>query len=286
MWKALLAALAALIPASEACAQPPVWVVRHADSELVLFGSVHILPPGLDWTPPVLNRALRSADDVWFELPIDPATEAQTTQLAAQHGILPAGKSLSALLDPDSAARLVRMADRYGVSMAVLDRLEPWFAEVVLAGALYKASGGDAATGVEKTLSAAAPPNAVRRAFETPAEQIALFDQAPLAEQAASLKETLREMEDKPDQYNQLIAAWMTGDMAALDREALEPLRKATPALFQRLVTARNARWVAMLRARLAGKGKTVVIVGVGHLIGPDGVPARLRALGYSVSGP
>jgi uncharacterized protein len=28
------------------------------------------------------------------------------------------------------------------------------------------------------------------------------------------------------------------------------------------------------------------VIVGVGHLIGPDGVPARLRALGYSVTGP
>jgi uncharacterized protein YbaP (TraB family) len=28
------------------------------------------------------------------------------------------------------------------------------------------------------------------------------------------------------------------------------------------------------------------VVVGVGHLIGPDGVPARLRALGYSVTGP
>jgi hypothetical protein len=25
-----------------------------------------------------------------------------------------------------------------------------------------------------------------------------------------------------------------------------------------------------------------VVVVGVGHLIGPDGLPARLRALGYS----
>ena len=32
--------------------------------------------------------------------------------------------------------------------------------------------------------------------------------------------------------------------------------------------------------------GHTVVIVGIGHLIGPDGGPARLRALGYSVTGP
>jgi hypothetical protein len=36
----------------------------------------------------------------------------------------------------------------------------------------------------------------------------------------------------------------------------------------------------------MKGHGRTVVVVGVGHLIGPDGVPARLRALGYSVTGP
>jgi uncharacterized protein YbaP (TraB family) len=36
----------------------------------------------------------------------------------------------------------------------------------------------------------------------------------------------------------------------------------------------------------MKGHGRTVVVVGVGHLIGPGGVPARLRALGYSVTGP
>jgi uncharacterized protein YbaP (TraB family) len=41
-----------------------------------------------------------------------------------------------------------------------------------------------------------------------------------------------------------------------------------------------------VLDARLKGHGHTVVVVGIGHLIGPDGVPARLRALGYSVTGP
>jgi uncharacterized protein YbaP (TraB family) len=40
------------------------------------------------------------------------------------------------------------------------------------------------------------------------------------------------------------------------------------------------------LDQRLKGKGRTVVVVGVGHLVGADGLPARLRALGYSVTGP
>ena len=32
--------------------------------------------------------------------------------------------------------------------------------------------------------------------------------------------------------------------------------------------------------------GRTVMVVGAGHLAGPDGVPAQLRALGFKVEGP
>jgi uncharacterized protein YbaP (TraB family) len=51
-------------------------------------------------------------------------------------------------------------------------------------------------------------------------------------------------------------------------------------------VVDRNARWMTPLRARMAGSGRTVVVVGVGHLVGSEGLPARFRALGYSVEGP
>ena len=71
-----------------------------------------------------------------------------------------------------------------------------------------------------------------------------------------------------------------------LDEDALGPLRKAAPGLYARLVTERNERWIAELKTRMDGSGSTVVVVGVGHLVGEDGLPARLRALGYSVEGP
>ena len=131
-----------------------------------------------------------------------------------------------------------------------------------------------------------ATPKATRRAFETPAEQIALLSGGAMDEQIASLRETLHEMDEKPDEFQILVKAWTDGDLAALDREALEQIRKSTPGLFRRLVTDRNARWTKVLDTRLKGRGRTVVVVGIGHLLGPDGVPARLRALGYSVTGP
>lgn len=276
--------VSACAPAAEA--KPPIWVIRDADSEMVLFGSVHVLPPGLDWRPAKLDSAIPAADDIWFELPIDPASESEVAGIAASRGVLPDGQSLSAMLSADGQARMKRIIAKYNLSPALIDRLEPWFAEVALATAQFRYAGADANSGVEKALSTTAPAHVKREAFETPAQQIALFDGAPMAEQLASLEQSLKDLETNPDAYDDLVRAWMDGDLDALDKDALEPLRKAAPALYARLVTQRNAAWVKTLETRMAGSGKTVVVVGVGHLVGRDGVPARLRALGYSVEGP
>jgi uncharacterized protein YbaP (TraB family) len=282
----LAAALAALAFAGAAAAGPPVWVVRDGDSELVLFGSMHVLPQGLDWEPPALAQALKDADDLWFELPIDPASEAETSRLANANGVLAPEESLFRMLGPADSARLQKLCAAYDVSPVLLDRLKPWLAEIALAAGAYKKEGADAATGVEQLVAGLAPPGAQRRAFETPAEQIGLLSGGALDEQLASLRETMDEMESEPDQYRALVKAWVDGDIATLDREALAPMRNTLPGLFRRMVADRNARWTKVLDARLKGHGRTVVVVGVGHLLGPGGLPDRLRALGYSVTGP
>ncbi len=285
-WKTFAGACMALAFAGAAAAEPPVWVVKDKDSEIVLFGSIHVLPPGLAWTPAALERALKAADDVWFELPIDAQSEADTAKLATQAGVLPPDGSLFRLLSPEDSALMSKVAAAYDVSPVLVDRLQPWLAEIALSGGAYRRVGADASSGVEKTISAMASPRAKREAFETPAEQIGLLSSGTMAEQIVSLHETLQEMDEKPDEYQTLLKAWMNADMATLDAEAIKPLRDGSPALFRRLVLDRNARWTQILDARMKGHGRTVVIVGIGHLIGPDGVPARLRALGYSVTGP
>ena len=156
---------------------------------------------------------------------------------------------------------------------------------IALAGAIYRRAGASSEGGVEAVISAAVPPNVSRKAFETPDQQLSLFDGSTMADQIASLRETMDEIETQPDTFQDLVRAWSLGDTKGLERETAA-LRRASPALYRRLVSERNAAWVTTLAERLQGRGRTVVIVGVGHLIGHDGVPARLRALGYSVSGP
>lgn len=269
-----------------AAAQPPVWTIRDKDSTIVLFGSVHVLPPGLDWEPPALKQAVDHADDLWFEIPFDEAAQLATGRLAIQHGMLPDDQTLTALMTPAGRQRLERLAPKLGVSIASLERLQPWLAEVVISVSAFRQDGGEEDQGVERRLSAEAPATAARRAFETPEQQIGFFADAPLNEQAASLEETLREIEEEPDDYKELVAAWMAGDVAGLDAKALQPMLKATPQLYQVLITQRNAAWLKIIKERLAGSGKTVMVVGIGHLVGPGGLPAQLRAQGIRVDGP
>lgn len=281
----LLATILCLAPAV-ASARPPVWVAHNGESTIVMFGSVHLLPPGADWRPEALTAALGQADDVWFEAPMDPAGLSEATHEALAHAFLPEGKTLSALLSPVGRRRLALEAKSFGIPAAQLDRLQPWYAELMIQEALFEQMGIKASEGVEEQLWAGLSPTAKRVTLETPAQQIGFFAGAPLNEQVASLEQTLKDAPHARRDYDELLRAWLNADVRVLEKQVVAPLRKSAPGLYARVVTQRNARWVQAIDQRLKGKGETVIVVGMGHLIGPDGVPARLRAQGYQVDGP
>ena len=284
--KRLAALLFMLAWAGPAAALPPVWIVRDADSELVLFGSIHILPPGLEWRPPALKAAFEKADDLWLEVPSDPASQQQAAALVAPLTYLPPGQTLDGKLSPAGRKRLAAAAWDLSLSLPQLQTLRPWMAEIVISAAQAAKAGASGAGGAEQALVNDPNRPAKVEALESLAQQAALFAAAPEKEQIASLELSLRDVAKDPKGYDRLVAAWMAADLKTLDREAVAPLRRAQPAAYKRMVTDRNAAWIVKLRQRLSGSGRTVVVVGAGHLIGPQGLPARLRALGYRVEGP
>ena len=283
---AAAAAMAVLLAPAAALALPPVWVVRDGDSAIVMFGSVHLLPPRVDWRPDALKQALAVADDVWFEAPMDAAGLSSATQAALAHAFLPEGQSLQTMLSPAGRARLARTAALIGVPVAQLDRLQPWYAELAIQSALFEKVGASGSDGVEQQLWAGLSPAARRVTLESPQQQVGFFADAPVNEQLASLEQTLKDAPHAKQDYDDLLKAWLGGDVRTLDRQVVEPLKRSSPGLYARVVTQRNARWVQAIDERLKGSGRTVIVVGMGHLIGKDGLPAQLRAQGYQVDGP
>jgi len=287
-WIAVLVLAAGLLlgpAAGPALAQPSVWVVHGEHCTITLFGSIHVLPQGLDWEPAALAEALTQADELWFEIPVGQRSEAQAAAEAQARGFLPEGKTLSALLPADDIRRLADFADQHRLSMAKLDRMRPWFVDLLVSSFSYMQDGAGQQDGVEAQLAQAAP-QAARRAFETAAQQVEMVSGAPQDAQIASLESSLREADSDPDEYRRMLDAWLKGDGQEIYQHDVLTLRKDAPDLFRILITERNAAWTRVLAGRLGGTGHVVVVVGAAHLLGPDGLPARLRALGFQVDGP
>ena len=53
-------------------ADPAMWEARDADSRIVLFGSVHMLPRALEWRTPALDAAMARSEHVYFETDVGP----------------------------------------------------------------------------------------------------------------------------------------------------------------------------------------------------------------------
>src|SRR5262245_45248443 len=47
----------------------PMWVITDKDSTIYLTGTVHALPPELNWKSEKLLKAVEKADEMWLEVP-------------------------------------------------------------------------------------------------------------------------------------------------------------------------------------------------------------------------
>ena len=272
--------------AAPASAKPPVWIIRSQGATIVLFGSIHLLPAGLDWRPEALDDALANADELWTELPITAKAGEEASAVSLSRGALPKDKRLSAMLSEGDTARLMQAAVTLHCTPEAIDRMQPWMAELTLSVAEDARSGADASSGVEDQIEAQTGPAVARRSFETAAQQIEFLAGAPLKDQVASLNWTVGEIVGDPGSYRRVVDEWMDADLLGLKHDANDPLERVSPRLYQRLIVKRNHAWADELASRLKKPGKVVVVVGIGHLIGPDGLPALLRARGFDVEGP
>ncbi|WP_315760479.1 TraB/GumN family protein [Sphingomonas sp. Y38-1Y] len=282
----LLAALALALagpaaPPPPVPADPPLWVVRDADTTIYLFGSVHWLKPDIGWFDDEVRRAFDAADTLVLETPPVEAAEAQRTQDAI--GKTASGPTLPDRLPAAYRPKLAAALAELGYPAGAFDRVKPWLAATTLSILPLKRRGYDAGAGVEAVLTAAA-----RRSdkpilgLEPRVQQLGYFDALPDAAQMAMLTRQLDNMDKTGDSTDAVLAAWTKGDAAALGRIVDADQRASSAAFGKAILSDRNRRWAAWIARRLEQPGTMFMAVGVGHLTGSDTVQRALSERGLA----
>ncbi|MBY0565581.1 MAG: TraB/GumN family protein [Hyphomonadaceae bacterium] len=286
---ALLAgfALAGCAPAPAAQDEPALWRIADADSEIWLFGSVHLLPPDLDWRGPRLDAAFAGADEFVTETDTSAAAVEAFAAFSARYGALPAGETLAAKLDAGEAEALVRHARNLGLPIAAIDRQRPWLTALQLSLAYAMRAGHRPEAGVEAVLIREARTRGMRLSFlESPEQQVRVLADLSEAEQLRFLRATLHDLERGSAAMAVLDRAWAEGDVAALEAALDAEWADAGPAIRDAILIERNRDWAGQIERRLAGSGRIFIAVGAAHLVGEDSVIDLLRERGVAVDGP
>jgi len=293
----LAGALAIVALAAGGCAPPPakplaasehgptLWRVEDANTRIWLLGTVHLLPPDLEWRRPVIAQALAEADVIYLETPVDAAGAAALAKAAAERRRLPPGARLDDLLAPQERGRLARLVARLRLDAESVQGLQPWAAALQLSLAHAMVRGQDPAAGVDQAVTEAARARGTPvRYFETAAQQVALLADLPRAAQVRFLAATLRQLEEEPNAKAELDRLWLEGAQGALAARLEADFAAAGPEVRQVLLTGRNARWAADIAEILRQEeGEVLVAVGAAHFVGEDSLLRLLEAQGLDV---
>src|SRR3546814_6998837 len=73
-------AKAAAAPVAVTDADPALWVVKDEDTTIYLFGTVHVLKPGLGWFDEAVKTAFDASDQLMLEL-VMPEDQAEVAKV-------------------------------------------------------------------------------------------------------------------------------------------------------------------------------------------------------------
>jgi uncharacterized protein len=256
-------------------ADPALWVVRDEDTTIYLFGTIHVLKPGLSWFDEAVRSAFDASDEVVLEMVMPDPRAMQG--LIQRLGITTGGPALPDKLTPPRREAYLKALSALGLPANVFDRTKPWFASTNLSLMPLIKLGYDPAQGSEAQITEAA--KAAKKqlvGLETAEQQLGYFESLSDGAQIALLNSTVEELPRIEPLIENMVGAWAAGEpdkLAAIMNEGLTD----TPEVAKVLLTDRNQRWADWIDARMDKPGTVFLAVGAGHLAGPDSVIAGLE---------
>lgn len=268
--------------AAKATAQaqaPLMWVIKDADSTLYLLGSIHLIKPGTVWMDKRIETAFASSDELWLEI-ADLDDQTSAAGFFYKYGGDPERKLTEGMSEAE-IAQLEAVLKKYGLTLEAARNFKPWAIGLIISVKAMVAAGYDPALGVDQTLlGMARKATKPVKGFETIEEQMAMLGSmdGPMGRQY--LKDTLDQEHEGAALLDQMTEAWRKGDQTKLEALIVDELKTKMPSLYDVLLVKRNQNWAPKIAETLNGKGTSLIVVGAGHLIGPDSVQAQLAKRG------
>jgi len=251
---------------------------------LYLFGSIHFDLEGASPFPGPVEAAYARSDELVVEIDVSGAARAELSAEMDERGRFETPTKLADVLSAPTLERLEAYLEQRGLPFSFVEGMKPWYITNLLVVMELREGGYEAEHGVDLQF--------IRRSdgkplveIETASGQLELLDRLPLRIQEAMLSDALDQSREFDRATDQLIAAWRRGDERTLRELVFRPIGEGADfeGFYESIFFGRNEIMTRRL-AELARDGKTrFAVLGVGHMLGPRGIPTLLCDRGFEV---
>ena len=273
--------LACFSVAALAVDAPFLWRVQGGGAPHYIMGSVHVLPASAYPLPAALRQAYADTEELVLEA--DPA--ALSSDGAREHMLraATAGEGLGSEIDAELHEQVRARARALELPPEICDPFRAWFCALTLGLIEFQRAGMDPNLGLDQHFYRQAL--AARRPMswlETPQTQFELFIGMDAEMARQFLASSLEDFQRPELQPAALIQLWRRNDTQAMARFVTDTAREF-PGFHQRMMSQRNAAWAEKLAPRLQDARPLLIVVGAGHLVGPDNLLDTLSRRGLKV---
>lgn len=258
-------------------ADPALWVISDEDTTIYLFGTVHILKPGMTWFDEAVKDSFEASDELVVEMiKPDPAAMAK---VVGDLAIDKSGISLRDKLTAADRAKYEAALTRLNLPVASFDPLDPWFASVNISLIPLMRNGYASAQGADDELQAQAAARSIKvTGLETPEQQLGFFDNLPEDVQIRFLNFTVDTIDEAADGMEQMVIEWANAHVDELGELMNAGLEDKI--IYDTLLVNRNISWAEWVERRMTQPGTVFMAVGAGHLAGDSSLQAVLAKKG------
>lgn len=263
---------------------PAFWEIRQGKATVYLFGSMHFGHADFYPLPSVVEQAFEASERLVVEVDILNITPQAATHAIFKYGGLPPDQQLATRLSPATFEALTKRAKENGLDVKVFERFQPWYVSLMLVEAEIRKTELQQQLGIDWYFLKRAGDKRVDE-LESIDSQLALFGGLTDIEQEEFLRQTLNDLKHSHAYLMAMAQAWRSGDLASLENTLIEPFQQnpQTKTLFRRIFTQRNITMADHITHYLKGEGRVFFVVGVGHMLGKDGVVSLLQQKGIEV---
>lgn len=263
---------------------PAIWKITDVDSTLYLFGTVHLLPDEADWQRNDMRAAFDEVGTVYFETPDDAKANLEATMLQQQYGLYESGERLTDHLDNSALNALTAAVHNVNLRPETIISFKPWLAADILSLAGAEAAGYKAENSADSVLRTRAEGDGkVIKYLDDMRTYIEAVALQPDYIQIEALEGTIRDFDSIGTDIKTVNDAWIVGNTEMLDVKLIRAVQEKSPDMYKVLFSDRNAKWAKTLDTFMMGDSNAMAVVGIGHLLGDDGLPIQFRELGYDV---